>query len=147
MNLPDPRIVRFIKEHHVFTLATCVENRPWCSSCYYVFLDDEVGFVITSAIETRHIQEALANTYVAGAIVLESDIAGKLQGLQFEGKLRILDQPQHNKAKVAYVKRFPLTSFVQSTFWYLEVTSLKYTDNRLIPSNKLSWKKYKPVEN
>lgn len=141
MNLPDPRIVKFLKEHHVLTLATCAEGRPWCANCFYVFLDNEVGFVFTSELETRHIQEALANTNVSGAIVLESDIAGKIQGIQFEGKLKIPDQHLGSKAKIAYLRRFPMTSFQQTTLWYLEVSYIKFTDNRLLPGNKLYWKR------
>jgi uncharacterized protein YhbP (UPF0306 family) len=141
MNLPDQRIVRFLKEHHVLTLATCAEGRPWCANCFYVFMENEAGFVITSDMETRHIQEALANTHVSGAIVLESDIAGKIQGIQFEGKLKIPDQLLTKKAKISYLKRFPMTSFMQTTLWYLEVSYFKFTDNRLLPGNKLCWKR------
>lgn len=141
MNLPDPRIIKFLKEHHVLTLATCVENKPWCSNCYYVFLENEAGFVIASDFETRHIQEALANTYVSGAVVLESDIVGKIQGVQFEGKLRILDSILSNKAKAAYLKRFPMAPLMQTALWFLEVYHIKFTDNRLLPGNKLSWKR------
>lgn len=141
MNHPDLRIIKFLKEHHVLTLATSSENRPWCSHCYYVFLENEAGFVITSDFDTRHIQEALANTNVAGSVVLESDITGKTQGLQFEGKLRILDLALTNTAKVAYLKKFPMTALLNSTLWFLEATYFKYTDNRLGPGNKLIWKR------
>lgn len=141
MNLPDPRIVKFLKEHHVLTLATCADNRPWCCNCYYAYLEHEVGFVFISEIESRHIQEALANTYVSGTVVLESDIAGKLQGVQFEGKLRILDLQLTNKAKMLYVKKYPMTSLLQTSLWFLEVSYMKFTDNRLIPGNKLFWKR------
>lgn len=141
MNLPDPRITKFLKEHHVLTLATCADGRPWCANCYYVFIENETGFVFTSELETRHIQEALANTHVSGAVVLESEIVGKIQGIQFEGKLRIPDQILGNKAKIAYLRRFPMTSFLQTTLWYLEVSYFKFTDNRLLPGNKLYWKR------
>lgn len=140
MNPPDPRIIKFLKEHHVLTLATCVDNKPWCANCYYVFLENEPGFVITSEIESRHIQEALANTNVSGSVLLESDIAGKMQGVQFEGRLKIPDQLLLTKAKVTYIRRFPMISFSQSTLWYLEVTYIKFTDNRLVPVNKIYWR-------
>jgi uncharacterized protein YhbP (UPF0306 family) len=106
-----------------------------------VYLENEVGFVITSDFESRHIQEALANTYVSGAVVLESDIVGKIQGIQFEGKLRILDTILTNKAKAVYLKRFPMASLMQTALWFLEVNHIKYTDNRLLPGNKLIWKR------
>lgn len=141
MDLPDLRIVKFLKEHHVLTLATCVGNKPWCSNCFYIFLENEVGFVFTSGFDTRHIQEALANTHVSGSVVLESSILGKIQGVQFEGKLRILDTTLSNKAKIAYLKRFPMTAMMNSHLWFLEVTYLKLTDNRIGFDRRLDWKK------
>ncbi|NJK97480.1 MAG: hypothetical protein HC905_23540 [Bacteroidales bacterium] len=98
-------------------------------------------FVLTSDFETRHIQEALINTYVSGSVVMESDIPTKVQGLQFEGKLRILEQALANKAKQAYLKRFPMSALQNTTLWFLEVSYLKYTDNRLGHGNKLVWKR------
>lgn len=141
MNLPDPRILKFIKEHHVLTIATCAENKPWCANCYYVYLENEVGFVITSEFESRHIQEALANTNVSGSIVLESEIISKIQGIQFEGKLKILDSLLSQKAKASYLKRYPMASITHNSLWFLEVNFIKYTDNRIIPDNKLLWKR------
>lgn len=141
MNMPDLRIIRFLKEHHVLSIATCVDNRPWCASCFYVFMENEVGFVFTSDIESRHIQEALTNVNVAGTVVLESEIAGKMQGVQFEGRLKILDQALTQKAKMVYVKKYPMTSLMQTSLWFLEISSFKFTDNRLFPGNKVFWKR------
>jgi uncharacterized protein len=141
MNLPDPRIIKFLKAHHVMTMATCSDNRPWCSNCYYVYLDQEVGMVITSDLESRHIREALVNTQVAGSIVIESDIPAKIQGIQFEGKLKVIESGLLSKAKLAYMKRFPMTAFQSTNLWFFEVSFIKYTDNRLGPGNKLFWKR------
>lgn len=141
MNLPDARIIRFLKEHHVLTLATSVGNKPWCANCFYVFLENEVGFVFTSDIDSRHIQESLSNTNVAGAVVLESDIAGKIQGVQFEGKLRVPDQSLGNKARMVYLKKYPMAPLMQTSLWFLEISYLKFTDNRLLPVKNLFWKR------
>ena len=40
-DLPDSRIVRFIKKHHVLTLATSFNEETWCASCFYSYLEDE----------------------------------------------------------------------------------------------------------
>lgn len=140
MNLPDIKIIKFLKEHHVLTLATCNDNKPWCAHCFYVLLEDEMGLVFTSEIETRHIREALANCYVAGSIVLETTLAGKIQGIQFEGKLRILDNHLSDKGNMAYLKRFPRTILMNTTLWFLELSHIKMTDNRLGLGNKLVWR-------
>jgi uncharacterized protein YhbP (UPF0306 family) len=140
MNLPDIKILKFLKEHHVLTLATCVDNKPWCANCFYVLLEDEMGLVFTSDIETRHIREALVNCNVSGSIVLETAIAGKMQGMQFEGKLRKLDIQLSDKGTRAYLKRFPMTMLMNTTLWFLELSHIKMTDNRLGLENKLIWR-------
>ncbi|MBE0640822.1 MAG: pyridoxamine 5'-phosphate oxidase family protein, partial [Bacteroidales bacterium] len=64
------RILRFIAEHHVLSLATCSSEGPWCASCFYVYLPHRNVFIFTSNEDTRHAQEMLANPRVAGTIAL-----------------------------------------------------------------------------
>jgi uncharacterized protein len=141
MNLPDLKIIKFLKDHHVLTLATSADNKPWCANCFYIYLEDEIGFVFTSDMETRHVKEALINCHVSGSIVLETSIIGKIQGIQFEGKVRPLDHSLSDKGKMAYLKRFPMAALMHTTLWFLEVNHFKMTDNRLGFGKKLIWKK------
>ncbi len=138
---PDSRIVEFIHEHHVLTLATSFNEEPWCANCFYVYLEDENGLVFTSDFDTKHIQQASHNIYVAGSIVLETSIIGKIQGIQFQG---IISQPQdelHEKAKKAYLKRFPIAMLMDTHLWVVDLTYIKMTDNRLGFGKKLIWSK------
>ena len=32
---PDSRIIKFLKKHHVMTLATSFNEETWCASCFY----------------------------------------------------------------------------------------------------------------
>ncbi|HOK60220.1 MAG: pyridoxamine 5'-phosphate oxidase family protein [Tenuifilum sp.] len=138
---PDSRIVEFINEHHVLTLATSFNEEPWCANCFYVYMDDENSLVFTSDFDTKHIQQASHNIYVAGTIVLETSIIGKIQGVQFQG---IISQPQgelHERAKKAYLKRFPIAMLMETHLWVVDLTYLKMTDNRLGFGKKLIWSK------
>lgn len=140
-NLPEKRIVEFINDHHVLTLATCFNEEPWCANCFYVYLKEENTLVFTSDFNTRHIQQASHNIYVAGTIVLETTIVGKVQGVQFQG---IISQPQgkfYDKAKRAYLKRFPVAMLMDTHIWVVDITYLKMTDNRLGFGKKLIWSK------
>ena len=85
----DQRILDFIAEHHVLTVA-CVAGTaaPWCANAFYVFDPQEEGFIITSEEKTRHAQLFLENPQVAGSVVLETEQVGKIQGLQFTGTVR-----------------------------------------------------------
>ena len=85
MNELDKRIAAFIHEHHVLTLATCFEDEAYCSNMFYAYLEDENCFIFTSDKETKHISDISHNIFVAGAVVLETETVGKIQGLQFQG--------------------------------------------------------------
>ena len=139
--ISNQRIVKFLNRHHVLTLATCHDNRPWCCQCFYVYMDSLCGFVFTSDATTRHINEALQQPYIAGSIVLETSVVGKIQGIQFEGKLVDADGELLREIKTAYLKRFPFALLMNTKLWFLELHTMKMTDNRLGFGKKLYWNK------
>lgn len=141
MSLPDARIVEFINEHHVLTLATCFEEEPWCANCFYVYLPNDNSFVFTSDNDTKHIRYASHNIYVAGSIVLETAIIGKIQGVQFQGIISQPDSEYYQKVKKAYIKKFPIAMLMDTTLWVVDLTYIKFTDNRLGFGKKLIWEK------
>jgi len=95
--------------------------------------------VFTSDTTTRHIAEALEQPFVAGSIVLETSIVGKLQGIQLEGKLIEADGELLKEIKIAYLKRFPFALLMDTKLWFLELHTMKMTDNRLGFGKKLYW--------
>jgi uncharacterized protein len=139
MNHPEKRIIEFIKKHHVLTLATCVENNPWCANCFYVWLEDENCFVFTTDNATKHAQDAMQNQNVAGSVVLETSVVGKIQGIQFRGVMEIPAGELAEKAKTAYLKRFPVAVLMKTNLWTVKVNYIKMTDNRLGFGKKLIW--------
>ncbi len=141
MEKPDTKIIEFIKKHHVLTLATALGGKPWCANCFYAYLEEENSLVFTSDEETRHIQEAAKNPEVAGSIVLETEIIGKIQGIQFEGLMLNLTEKTIGAYKRCYLKRFPYAVISNSPIWAIELTLIKFTDNRLGFGKKLIWKK------
>jgi uncharacterized protein len=141
MEKPEHKIIEFIRKHHVLTLATVSDNTPWCANCFYCYMEDENMLVFTSNNETRHIKEAIKNTQVAGSIVLETEIVGKIQGIQFEGKLIKPEAELSSKSKTAYIKRFPYALMDNSPIWVLEMHYIKFTNNLLGFGKKLIWVK------
>ena len=137
----DKRMVKFLHRHHVMTLSTCCDNRPWCCQCFYVYVDRLRGLVFTSDTSTRHIAEAMKQPFVAGSIVLESKIVGKLQGIQLEGKLIEAESELLKEIKTAYLIRFPFALLMDTKLWFLELMTLKMTDNRLGFGEKIYWNK------
>lgn len=141
MEKPEKRITDFIRKHHVLTLATSNGNQPWCANCFYAYFEEEVILVFTSGDETRHVAEANANPVVAGSIVLETSVVGKIQGIQFSG---IMEKPTGETEKAArhvYLKRFPFAALMETTLWVFRIDYLKMTDNRLGFGKKLIWER------
>ncbi|MBN2520542.1 MAG: pyridoxamine 5'-phosphate oxidase family protein [Bacteroidales bacterium] len=141
MNNIDKRIVDFIHEHHVLTIATSKNNEPYCANCFYVYIKDENILVFTSDKTTKHIKDTKEQNLVAGSIALETKIIGKIRGVQFQG---FIEQPKGEylkKVKKAYLKRFPIAMLMKTTLWTVELTFIKYTDNRMGFGKKLIWRK------
>lgn len=139
MNHPEKRIVDFINEHHVLTLATCIENNPWCANCFYVYLEVENCFVFTSDDATKHVQDVSVNSKVAGSVVLETNVIGKIQGIQFRGEMKIPENELASRAKFAYLKKFPFAVIMKTSLWVIHLSYIKMTDNRLGFGKKLIW--------
>jgi len=95
----------------------------------------------TSVYETRHIQETLKNSLVAGSVVLETSIVNKIQGIQFTGRLELPVKEMIDKSKYAYLKRFPFAALMDTTLWVLYLDLVKMTDNRLGFGKKLIWER------
>ena len=136
----DSRIVRFLKRHHVLTVCTAVDNEPWCANCYYTYLEEENLIVFTSDSGTRHASGFLKNPVVAGSVVLETKIIGKIRGIQFLGTVSEPSGSLFEKANTEYLKRFPVAVLMETHLWVLRPSVLKMTDNRLGFGKKLIWK-------
>jgi uncharacterized protein len=138
---PDKRIVKLFRQHHIFTLATSVNDQPWCATCFYVYDEENARLIFTSDLSTRHIAEGTNNPSVAGAIALETLIIGKIRGLQFTGQLTELTGQAYSPALKLYLHRFPYAApFIKETaLWALALTQVKMTDNRLGFGTKLHW--------
>jgi uncharacterized protein YhbP (UPF0306 family) len=140
MQAIDLKIIEFINEHHVLTLATCLDNRPYTANCFYVFNPDTAEFYFTSDEKTTHGQHLLNNQNVAANIVLETRTIGKIQGLQITGAAFKLEGKCEKAAKKLYLHAFPYAILKLETMWCIKVDFFKLTDNRLGFGKKLIWK-------
>jgi uncharacterized protein YhbP (UPF0306 family) len=137
----DDRIIKFLRKHHVLTIATTVNNEPWCANCFYACLEEENALVFTTDADTRHGREFIRNPLVAGSVVLETMIVGKIRGIQFQGIVCEPSEELLSKAKSAYLKRFPVAALMDTRLWIVNLTYIKMTDNRLGFGKKLVWNK------
>ncbi len=139
MTTIDKRIIDYIGEHHIFTLATCSNNQPYTSTCFYVYIAEMNMFVFTSDITTKHIADVMNQPIVAGAIALETSIIGKIRGLQFTGVIKKLEDKELSVASKAYIKKFPIALLAKTTLWGITTNFMKMTDNRLGFGKKIIW--------
>ena len=143
----DSRILDFIGEHHVMTIACASPQGAegaqelWCANAFYVFDPQEEGFIITSEAKTRHAQLFLENPQVTGSIVLETEEIGKIRGLQVAGTVRRCDGGLFDRCRLKYLKRFPYAVFKGGEVWLILPDRMKYTDNRLGFGKKLLWQR------
>lgn len=114
---------------------------PWCANCFYVYLEEENALVFTTDYDTRHGQEFIKNSLVAGSVVLETLVTGKIRGIQFQG---IVSEPKEETVRLArnaYLKRFPVAILMDTHLWILRLTYIKMTDNRFGFGKKIIWEK------
>jgi uncharacterized protein YhbP (UPF0306 family) len=135
----DSRFIKFFKKHHVLAIATAVENEPWCANCFYVYLEKENALVFTTDADTRHGKEFIKNPQVAGSVVLETMVIGKIRGIQFQGVVSEPEGELLSRAKWAYLKRFPPAALMNTHLWIVKLTLIKMTDNRLGFGKKILW--------
>lgn len=122
------RIVKFISEHHVMSLATTAESEVSVCNLFYAFDEKEHSFVVASSDDTTHIENILKNPNIAGSIVLETKTVGKIQGLQFRGTFSMLDD---EALKKLYFKTFPYALAMMPKLWKIKIDYFKMTDNNL----------------
>ncbi len=131
-NPVDPRIVRFIRRHHVLTLAT---DGPYCSHAFYCYEPGRNRFVFAASADTHHARQMTENPRVALAIAFESHLVGKLRGMQVCGTAHAADESDRR----AYLRRFPFAALAELTLWAVEPDFMKFTDNTLGFGKKLIW--------
>ena len=128
------KIVDFLDKHHTLTLATCKDNHLSSCTLFYAYDKQTNSFIVASDSKTEHIQNVLENKNISGTVHLETDIVGKIQGVQFKGEmLECMDE------RKVYLKRFPYALALNPTLWSIKVSSFKMTDNRLGFGKKIIW--------
>ena len=70
---------------------------------------------------------------------METNVIGKIQGIQFRGEMKIPENELASGAKFAYLKKFPFAVIMKTSLWVLHLNYIKMTDNRLGFGKKLIW--------
>lgn len=103
------RARRYLRAHHIMTLATATANGPWAAAVFYASDGFELYFLSSPA--TRHGSAIGSEATVAAAIHEDYRRWPEIQGIQLEGRARRLEGAACNAAFTCYAEKFP---FVQS---------------------------------
>lgn len=134
----DPEILEFIKTNKVASICCSTENKPYCFSCFYSFLEAEQSIIFKSMLDTRHIAIATENNAVAGTVISQEISMTKVTGIQFEGIL-IENDNVGGKASRCYYLRYPFAMAVPGKLWVVELHSIKYTNTINGVKHKKEW--------
>ena len=139
--MPDKFIIEFIKDHHLLTLATSKDNTPYCCNLFYVYDEANNHLIFSSDHKTKHAQDFMTNTNVAGSIALDTKDVEKIQGVQLLGKIIEPKGEEINNATKRYLKEFPYAQNMKLYLWEMKLTFIKMTHNKLGFGKKLIWEK------
>ena len=137
----DQQIVHFLNEHHLLTLATSQNNKPYCCNLFYVYDQVSNQLIFSTEKKTKHAQDFITNTNVAGSVALETIEVSKIQGVQLLGTIQELKGGNLRIAKEQYIKAFPYAENMEIHLWAVTLIFIKMTHNRLGFGKKLIWKK------
>jgi len=137
----EKKIAAYISESKVLTIATSINNIPYCANCFYVFDEVNKFLIFLSDEKTRHISEAIQNNRVAGTIDKEVTTVAKIQGLQFIGEFINPTEEQQQGFYKTYYNKFPFAKAKPSPIWGIQINWIKMTDNTLSFGKKLKWER------
>ena len=136
----DPRqlALTYLQTHQVLTLATMGVEGVWASAVFYASV--VFDFYFLSAAHTRHAQNMVTNTHVAGTIQEDYRDWPAIKGIQLEGDVVLLTGEQRASAEALYSQRYPfiqqanpqIRAGLAKVNWYrLQPTRLYFIDNSI----------------
>jgi uncharacterized protein YhbP (UPF0306 family) len=139
----DKKIEAYILTNKVFTLATAINDNPYCAHCFYVYDAENKLLLFLSDNATQHIKGALQNNKVAGSIFNGETTIVKIQGIQFVGEFIAPDKSQGKRFYQLYYDKNPFAKAKPSPIWAIQLNWIKMTDNTLGFGKKLIWERDK----
>jgi len=137
----DRQIIHFLNEHHLLTLATSQNNKPYCCNLFYVYDQVSNQLIFSTETKTKHAQDFITNTNVAASVALETKNVSKIQGVQLLGTIQELKGERLKIAKEQYIKAFSYAASMDLHLWVMPLNFIKMTHNKLGFGKKLIWQK------
>jgi uncharacterized protein YhbP (UPF0306 family) len=105
------RVLAFLGEHHVMTLATAGSEGPWAAAVFYAYEECEkagMRLYFLSSPTSRHAECLAADPRVAATIQRDYDDWPGIRGLQISGTARAVAPEDEARVRALYQQRYPL---------------------------------------
>ena len=129
----------YISRQHVFSLFAFHNQIFWPASCYYVFDVENMSLILMTDPNSEHGQLMVNTPQIAGTVSAQTIEVSKIQGIQFVGKIEMLEGEKEQLARKAYCRRFPVALTAKLPVWQLHLQRVKMVDNTLGFGTKLHW--------
>jgi hypothetical protein len=100
------RVLAFLGEHHVMTLATADARGPWGAAVFYAH--DGLRLYFLSSPAARHSACLAGDARVAATIQRDYDDWPGIRGLQLAGAVREVPAADEPRVREIYRRRFPI---------------------------------------
>lgn len=130
------RVLQYLAEHQVMSLATATEHDIWAAAVFYV--NKEFDFFFLSAGHTRHAQNMGLNPRVAATIQEDYRDWPQIKGVQMEGEIALLTGVAQRAALALYQMKYPFlqsagagvqTALARVNWYRLRARRLYFIDN------------------
>lgn len=102
------RARRYLREHHVATLATQGLEGPWAAAVFYA--GDLAGLYFLSSPRSRHALNLTQHPRVAATVQDNCTDWAQIKGIQMEGLCVEIDGSDREQAQGLYAQKFPLVA-------------------------------------
>ena len=125
------RIFTFIQKKYLCTLSCIHNNAPWANTFYYVFDKENYRLIYVTGEQTTHSQAMLNNPNIAGTIFTPTRFTPSLQGVQFTGKARKLENEEEEIARELYKAEYSHELIDKLSMWEVQLDYIRLVDNSL----------------
>lgn len=132
------RLLSYLQDHNVLTLATIGPTGPWASAVFYVSSGFDLYFL--SSPNSRHGVNLASDPRVSATVQEDYSEWIDIKGIQMEGHVKRLDSVESAQARTLFAEKFPFTRLEQTASvianamnkaaWYrLQPSDLYFVDN------------------
>ncbi|MBL4829495.1 MAG: hypothetical protein JKY55_06375 [Aliivibrio sp.] len=132
-------INKFLHKNKILSICTSGENDIWAANCLFTFNEDDMCLFISTKKETRHAKIMTDNIIVVGTMYSKFPLLFLKQGIQYKGRVILLNGRDVYKAKEVYLKKYPLFKNKTHDIWKIFLDEIKFTDMKMGRIKNTTW--------